>query len=812
MKSKIRVEMEKLVALRGYWQFRSLGARIQSLVGIAFVAGVAIFLSLQSYSRINLTVTERRDANTRIVQGLSGPMSEVIKGKNDSVMYGYMEILETDPTAAAVVIASGQKILQSQQSINYRSLPLKKLKALVLKAENTGTIETMVVDEYQFVATPVRDSSGRIVGSFSAAWSIKGIFYDVLRSALLEALALISLVTAILWMLVHSLNKLIVRPLAALADQLDGSGKTTDISVYENRSDEIGSFARALGKFARLHGHLDAALANMTQGICMFDEGQRLLIFNDRFCDIYSIPPSVLQPGMTMLEVMQIKIDQNKFGVGGHENYASERFKQAASREPSTTTHRLGSGQTIVVSHQPTSDGGWVETHSDITDLRRIEEQVEFQAQHDSLTGLSNRTHLRDRLDKILDSPQSENAVSIFYIDLDGFKTVNDTLGHAIGDNLLKAVADRLRAFASGADIVGRLGGDEFVIAKCGLRSQSDVEHFGLEICADLAKPFVFENCQVLIGASIGTAIAPHDGKTPDQLLKNADLALYEAKKRGKNSCHSYSSELSARLLGKRELELELRTALREEQFELHYQPLVDLKSNEITGFEALLRWRHPIRGMVPPDKFISLAEEIGMIIPLGEWVLRKACLEAAKWPANTRIAVNVSPVQFHGCDLAQVVFSALAASQLAAYRLELEMTESILLQNNAATLETLHKLRNFGVRIAIDDFGTGYSALGYLRKFPFDKIKIDRSFIGDLTDENRESIIVNSIVAISRSLKISTVAEGVETELQRSLVDAAGVTEMQGYLFSRPLPAQDVTAKYFPQNVSAKTPLLKVG
>jgi predicted signal transduction protein with EAL and GGDEF domain len=344
------------------------------------------------------------------------------------------------------------------------------------------------------------------------------------------------------------------------------------------------------------------------------------------------------------------------------------------------------------------------------------------------------------------------------------------------------------------------------------VRDPAELEQISLRVCEEIAKPFDLENRHVLIGASIGTAIGPADGNSADQLLKNADLALYEAKKSGKNTWRLYDKTLSARLLERRELELELRTALREEQFELHYQPLVDLKSNHVTGFEALMRWRHPERGMIPPAQFIPVAEEIGLIVPLGEWALRTACLEAAKWPADTRVAVNISPVQFQGCDLPQLVFSALAASHLAANRLELEVTESVLLQENSATLDTLHKLRNFGVRIAIDDFGTGYSALGYLRKFPFDKIKIDRSFVGDLTAENEQSIIINAIVGISRSLSIATVAEGVETELQRGLVMVAGVTEMQGYLFSRPLSADAVARTYFPHLVSKQQSLLQAG
>jgi diguanylate cyclase (GGDEF)-like protein len=796
--------------LKRLWSFRSLGTRLQALVGLAFVAGLAIFVCFQSYARLNLTLAERRDANTRIVTGLAGPMSEAVKGGHNSIMFGYMEVLATDPSAAAIVIAEQQKILLSQQSVDYRALPLKKLKALVLQAEISGKVETVDVGDYQFVASPIKDSGGRVVGSFAAAWSTKGILAGVLRDTLIEAVSLISIVFAVLLLLVRSMNKFVIRPLAALAGQIDGSGTKSDVATYEDRLDEIGSFARALGKFKLLHDHFDAALANMSQGLCMYDKNQRLVIFNERYLETYAIPTGKLKQGMTMLEVLHVNVQHNSIDDDVTESYFADRVLQAGSRKPTKTTYRLGNKRTIVVAHQPTDDGGWVETHSDITDLQRIQEQIEFQAQHDSLTKLANRLQLRERLDHFLESQKTDKAAALLYIDLDGFKTVNDTLGHAAGDSLLKVVADRLRDLAKGTDIVARLGGDEFVIVRFGMSGPKEIEHFGAMICADLAKPFLLEDRHVLIGASIGTAIGPEDGETADILLKSADLALFEAKNGGKNTCRSFNKELSTRQLQKREMEVDLRVALSEQQFELYYQPIVDLKLDRVAGFEALIRWRHPTRGMISPLEFIPAAEEMGLIVPIGEWVLRSACTEASKWPAHTRVAVNISPSQFHGCDLPQLVFSALAGARLAPGRLELEVTESALLQEGTSTLDALNNLRGFGVRIAIDDFGTGYSALGYLRKFPFDKIKIDRSFVSDLTNENPESVIVNAIVGMSRSLKMSTVAEGVETAKQRDLVMAAGVTEMQGYFFSRPVPANEVLPKFFPNYGVQDQALLK--
>jgi diguanylate cyclase (GGDEF)-like protein len=383
--------------------------------------------------------------------------------------------------------------------------------------------------------------------------------------------------------------------------------------------------------------------------------------------------------------------------------------------------------------------------------------------------------------------------LAVICVDLDQFKNVNDTLGHPIGGKLLKVVSSRLRTCLRDSDVVARFGGDEFAVLQLGLTGAQEASALADRIVKLMSEPYDIEGQNIVIGASAGIALAPGDGETPDQLLKNADTALYRAKEDGRRIFRFFEPGMDARLRARRTLELDLRKALLAGEFELYYQPLVTLATGCISGFEALLRWHHPSRGMVAPGEFIPVAEEIGLIVPLGEWVLRQACAEAATWPDDLKVAVNLSPVQFKNVNLTHVVSAALASAGLPAARLELEVTESILLEESKLNLATLHKLRALGVSISMDDFGTGYSSLSYLRAFPFDKFKIDRSFVSHL-DEGRESLtIVQAIAQLGLSLCIPTAAEGVETEVQLEWLRQAGCKEMQGYLFSRPIPASEI-------------------
>jgi diguanylate cyclase (GGDEF)-like protein/PAS domain S-box-containing protein len=430
----------------------------------------------------------------------------------------------------------------------------------------------------------------------------------------------------------------------------------------------------------------------------------------------------------------------------------------------------------------------------DIAERKRAEAQIARLAHYDPLTELPNRLLFqKDLSDALARASRREDLVAVHCLDLDRFKTVNDTLGHPIGDALLKAAAERLRRCVREGDTVARLGGDEFAVVQTGLTDPSDATRLATRIVEALAKPFDLQGHQVVIGASVGVAISPNDGSDSAELLKKADMALYRAKADGRGAFHFFERAMDDQLQARRTLEVDLRVALIQGQFELYYQPLFDLASNRVTGCEALLRWRHPTRGMVSPADFIPLTEEIGLIAPLGEWVLREACREAAAWPDHVRLAVNLSPAQFRDRRLVATVVSALSMSGLPAERLELEITESVLLQDNAANMSILHNLKALGVRISMDDFGTGYSSLSYLRSFPFDKIKIDQTFVRDILEDPDALAIIKAVLDLGASLGITTTAEGVETQAQLDELRRQGCSEIQGYFISRPKPAAEL-------------------
>jgi diguanylate cyclase (GGDEF)-like protein len=435
----------------------------------------------------------------------------------------------------------------------------------------------------------------------------------------------------------------------------------------------------------------------------------------------------------------------------------------------------------------------------------RAEEQISHMAHHDALTGLPNRVLFGSELERALGEWLPDETVAVFCLDLDRFKQVNDTLGHPVGDSLLQAVAERLYSFVSDRTLVARLGGDEFSVIQVGAHQPHDAVTLGEQIIARLSEPYEIKGFQIVIGASVGVSLAPNDGEGADDLLRNADLALYRAKTEGRGTLRFFEPHMDAQMQARRELELDLRRALVNNEFELYYQPLVNIESDAVCGFEALIRWNHPTRGMVSPDEFISLAEEVGEIEAIGSWVLRTACQEAASWPEDIKVAVNLSPLQFRSGSLVLHVTSALAATRLRADRLELEITEGLLLQDTEATLATLHQLRALGVRISMDDFGTGYSSLSYLRKFPFDKIKIDRSFVRDLSETDDCIAIVRAVMDLGYGLGMSTTAEGVETVEQLAHLRREGCIEAQGYLISPPRPAGAVAEMLFAQLLAGK-------
>jgi diguanylate cyclase (GGDEF)-like protein len=427
----------------------------------------------------------------------------------------------------------------------------------------------------------------------------------------------------------------------------------------------------------------------------------------------------------------------------------------------------------------------------EIADRQRSEAKIEFLSQHDALTGLGNRARLSEGLDRALrDMDDPEESVAVFCIGLDHFKAVNDTLGHAAGDDLLVMVAGRLRTCALRTDIVARLGGDKFALVQGGLRRPEEAGSRAEHLIGTLREPYHMADQEVRIGASIGISVAPFDGTTADRLLRNSDLALNRAKAGGRGGCRFFERDMDLRAQARRMLEFDLQQAVHRNEFEVYYQPLVKIEDHEVIGFEALLRWQHPDRGMIPPAEFIPVAEELGVIVPLGEWVLRRACADAAGWPEPLAVAVNLSPVQFNDPDLASAVVRALDASGLPARRLVLEITESVLLQQSQHAVATLHRIRKLGVPISLDDFGTGYSSLSYLQSFPFDKIKIDQSFVRDVCRRRDCATIVRAVASLGLSLGMTTTAEGVETFEQLEQLKAMGCTEAQGFLFGVPMPA----------------------
>ena len=537
----------------------------------------------------------------------------------------------------------------------------------------------------------------------------------------------------------------------------------------------------------------EAALDNMSQALCMVGPDGLLIVCNRRFLHLFGLGVGMAQPGTDVAEVWR-RISE----AGKVHNVLTERvFAQQASligdRELSGFFHEDADGRAISVSHQPMQDGGWVATYEDISDRRRAEARISFMAHHDALTSLPNRVLFRERLEQALSAiRRGGNGFAVFCLDLDRFKDVNDTLGHHVGDMLLEVVAQRLRECVRGSDTVARLGGDEFAILQIGSEQPAAAEALAARLTTAIAAPYDLAGHRVHVSVSGGITLAPDDGLSSERLLRNADMALYQAKGDGRSNICTYKPEMEARLQARRLIEVDLAAALQNGELEVFYHPLVSLKAERVAGFEALVRWHHP-NGMIQPSHFIPIAEDTGLIVPIGEWVLRQACKDAVQWPAHIRVSVNLSSVQFRGKSLIQSVANALAESGLAAGRLELEVTESVLLADNEANVEALHELQALGVRISMDDFGTGYSSLSYLRQFPFDNIKIDQSFIREMVRSPDCVAIVTSIASLAVSLGMTTTAEGVETAEHLRLARDAGCTEVQGFLFGRPKPVAEV-------------------
>lgn len=532
----------------------------------------------------------------------------------------------------------------------------------------------------------------------------------------------------------------------------------------------------------------DTALSNMLQGLVMFDDAGRLLVANRCYAELFGLPADELVEGTPYAELMERLVTVGNIGHGDMIEMRERRDHMVAARSGEAFTWELEDGRVFMVTHQP-MEAGWLATYEDITERRKAEARISYLAHHDALTNLPNRALFREKLEQAIVHARRGQGLALLCLDLDQFKAVNDTFGETVGDALLQAVAERLLERMRETDTVARLGGDEFAVVQAPIDKPTDATGLARRLIELFDVPFDVAGHQIVIGTSIGIAFAPQDGLDPDQLLKSADLALYRAKVDGRGIYRLFHAEMDAQMQARRLLELDLREALKVGQLELFYQPIVDLQASAVTGFEALLRWRHPERGIIPPSMFIPLAEEIGLIVPIGEWVLREACTACASWPGEMRVAANLSPAQFKSRNLVSAVAQALREAGLAPDRLELEITETVILQDTDATLATLHQFQALGARIAMDDFGTGYSSLTFLRRFPFDRIKIDQSFVRDMCDKQDCGAIVRAVAGLSNELGMATTAEGVETLEQLDAVTLAGCTEVQGYLFSPAVP-----------------------
>jgi diguanylate cyclase (GGDEF)-like protein/PAS domain S-box-containing protein len=577
------------------------------------------------------------------------------------------------------------------------------------------------------------------------------------------------------------------------------------IAIHENITERVGdeeALFNQAAELARINLRFDTALSHMTQGLSMFDERKRLVVWNKRFAELYDVPEKFLKIGTPYEDIIA-----DRFARGVTKADTSPEAVKAKIAELSSLardSHRvdeLADGRFLLLSRQPMPGGGWLAIMEDITERKRAEAEIVHLARHDVLTGLANRAEFNEKLEEASKRlKRGGAAITVMMLDLDRFKSVNDMYGHPAGDELLIEVGRRLKSTLRETDLLARLGGDEFAILQEGGPAQHEgAIALALRILTAISEPFDLGGFEVNVGTSVGIAMAPEHGTEPEGLLKSADLALYTAKTQGRSDYRIYQPGMLEDATSQQLAESELRDAIAEERFELHYQPVVDVATWQICGVEALVRWRHPDRGLVGPDQFIPLAESSGLIAPIGEWILQRACADAAKWPAHIRLAINISAVQFKKGNLFEIILCALVESGLEPERLELEITETSLLENQEAHLATIRQLKNLGITLALDDFGTGYSSVTYLTNFPFDKIKIDRTFTHGVLERRDYAAVVSSVLTLAKGLDKVTTVEGIETEQQFEYMRQAGVDLAQGYLFSPAVPASelDFTVRY---------------
>ncbi len=818
----------------------SITARLNGIVGLAFVAVAALAIASLHFSRTAVeAINSLRDAgaiglaNTLEFDTLLERHQRVLETlvrdagqPGRSILYGaQLERVERQMARiAAHRAAAGQFELQSLMppfGVAVRSI-LERTRAgrmdlaepLANYRARTLALHTQARAERRNHITRMSDAAAELARRAAAMGDI----------VLLTAVLALMLIGPVGWVLLRRVTerlRIITRSMVRLSRNDFSRLPAHRQLIRADGPDEIGDLARALGVFRdnalALREHrtrleqvnlwLDIALNNMQRGLAMFDADERLVIANGSYQRLYDLPFELTMQGTPLLTIL--RHHNNIVSYEAAEIITEYRAAVARAR-PATYVRDRTDGRTYSVTLTPLETGGWVTTHEDVTEKRQADARARLLARQDALTELQNRRGFLECLDVCtqalpinIGTPATHEHFAILAIDLDHFKEVNDSHGHPAGDALLIAVAARLRSAVRQDDVVARMGGDEFAILQRSARAAVDPMGLAQRLLRLLSEPFEIHGHQVAIGASIGTVMAPHDGRAPGLLMQRADLALYGAKTAGRNAVIAYDAALEAPVRARRDLERDLRAAVDNCDFTLHYQPIVSLSDRAVVGCEALLRWQRPDKPFVSPLEFVRVAEEIGLIGRLGAWVLAEACRTAASWPDNIKVAVNLSPVQFVGGGLLEAVHDALHVSGLAPQRLELEITETTLLQDNPATLATLHALRAMGVAIALDDFGTGYSSLSYLRAFPFDKLKIDRSFVQDLSERPECAAIVKAVATLAESLNMTTVAEGVETHDHLVRVHLAGCTAVQGYLFSKPVPLEELAQVF--QTCAAK-------
>ncbi len=714
---------------------------------------------------------------------------EIVANRVGLLMNGQVDdVLEREPDLKATVAQLG------------RALP--KVQALATDLDRPGNVRDILVQ-----LTPLNGKMTRLA-SVADALGADRVAADQrtlsrihwVFSALLGGLIVCAAGLVLLLLRHNELLGRAQRELRTLASNLEQTGRDLAEANHAVRAANAELQQQNLALQQRdtelrvQNQRFDAALNNMSQGLCMADADARVIVCNQRFAELFGLSAEAISPGDTIADMVRVACETNQRNEVLFSSIATRQLGFARQQRVGDFFCEGEDGRALAVLQRPMQGGGWVATYEDITERRRAEARIRHMAHHDGLTNLPNRVLLRERMDVAVRLTQKSGAgMAVLLLDLDLFKDVNDTLGHPAGDALLEMVGRRLRNSVGREDVVARLGGDEFAVLQVSVDGRAQSAALAERIVDVLQAPYEIDGQRIAVTASIGIALAPDDGWDPDQLMKSADMALYRAKALGRAMYCFFEPEMEADVQERRVLGLELREALVRQDFEVFYQPIVCLANNQPCGFEALIRWRHRERGLILPNRFIPLAEEMGLISALGEWTLHQACQDCATWPDDLRVAVNLSPRQFNGSNLVSVVEHALEMADLPPARLELEITESLLLQENEANTATLFALRALGIRIALDDFGTGYSSLSYLRRFPFDKIKVDRSFVQGMADNPEALAIVQSIADLAPKLGMRTTAEGIETLRELTQVREAGCSEGQGYYFGRPMRRADI-------------------